>query len=145
MSSSYHHYLGHVCCCAAVLTVLHGAGWPNHVFWQRWVEAHPPGDVALMVHMKVRSSQQAANVAAAEVLLGGQLKGVLVRCLLLLAPPQHPLAVPWVLLMSNWCKMQMHCAKVQVFTGVGTAAVIHRLVLMLVPVWWVIPPSTITN
>lgn len=38
----------------AVLVMLHNAGFPNHLFWERWVDTHPAGDVALVVHMKVR-------------------------------------------------------------------------------------------
>ncbi|KAF8068441.1 PU1 [Scenedesmus sp. PABB004] len=36
----------------AVLVMTHGAGWPNHAAWERWQAVHPPGEVALMVHMK---------------------------------------------------------------------------------------------
>jgi hypothetical protein len=39
---------------AAVLLLLHAQGWPNHVLWERWQEMHPPGSLAMMVHLKVR-------------------------------------------------------------------------------------------
>jgi hypothetical protein len=37
----------------AQLMLLHGAGWPNHNIWQHWQDAHPPGSLAMFVHMKV--------------------------------------------------------------------------------------------
>lgn len=44
----------HSSCTYAQLMLLHGAGWPNHVLWEHWQGAHPPGSVALFVHLKVR-------------------------------------------------------------------------------------------
>jgi hypothetical protein len=37
----------------AMLSLLHNAGWPNHLLWEQWQAAHPPGTVALFAHMKV--------------------------------------------------------------------------------------------
>ncbi len=37
----------------AMLILLHGSGWPNHLLWERWQDAHQQGEVALTVHMKV--------------------------------------------------------------------------------------------
>lgn len=37
----------------AMLMLLHSAGWPNHLLWEHWQGAHPPGAVAMFVHMKV--------------------------------------------------------------------------------------------
>lgn len=36
----------------AMLMLLHSAGWPNHLLWEQWQAAHPPGSVALFAHMK---------------------------------------------------------------------------------------------
>eukprot|EP00775_Hariotina_reticulata_P002315 gene2315-2623_t len=36
----------------AVLFMLHGSGWPNHALWECWQSQHPPGEVAMLVHMK---------------------------------------------------------------------------------------------
>lgn len=37
----------------AQLMLLHGAGWPNHLMWERWQQAHPAGSLTMFVHMKV--------------------------------------------------------------------------------------------
>jgi hypothetical protein len=37
----------------AVLLMLHGSGWPNHALWELWQSRHPPGEVAMLMHMKV--------------------------------------------------------------------------------------------
>jgi hypothetical protein len=37
----------------AMLMLLHSAGWPNHLLWERWQAAHPPGSLTMFVHMKV--------------------------------------------------------------------------------------------
>lgn len=37
-----------------VVLLLHAPGWPNYRVWEQWAQAHPEGEVALFVHMKVR-------------------------------------------------------------------------------------------
>jgi hypothetical protein len=43
----------HSSCTFAQLMLLHGAGWPNHLLWEHWQAAHPPGSLGMFVHMKV--------------------------------------------------------------------------------------------
>jgi hypothetical protein len=42
----------------AMLMMLHGAGWPNHELWEQWQQQHEPGEVTMMVHLKVGRPQR---------------------------------------------------------------------------------------
>jgi hypothetical protein len=42
----------------AMLMMLHGAGWPNHELWEQWQQQHEPGEVTMMVHLKVGRLQR---------------------------------------------------------------------------------------
>lgn len=42
----------------AQLMLLHQAGWPNHLMWEHWQDAHAPGSLTMFVHMKVRTRQR---------------------------------------------------------------------------------------
>jgi hypothetical protein len=47
----------------AMLMMLHGAGWPNHELWEQWQQQHEPGEVTMMVHLKVGRPQRYLSCA----------------------------------------------------------------------------------